>query len=138
MRQISRTCSRNGRFSFATSEGFVVTPSSTPRDVPWRISSRFAVSRKIFMGGSPPAAAILPKAGERRKLSTRRMHHVSQRANPFDRNLDHVMRDERANARRRARGDNVAGKERSEEHTSELQSLAYLVCRLLLEKKKQK
>src|SRR5205823_11053209 len=27
---------------------------------------------------------------------------------------------------------------RSEEHTSELQSLAYLVCRLLLEKKKQK
>src|SRR2546425_8498644 len=28
-------------------------------------------------------------------------------------------------------------RERSEEHTSELQSLAYLVCRLLLEKKKQ-
>src|SRR2546425_3785713 len=28
------------------------------------------------------------------------------------------------------------GIERSEEHTSELQSLAYLVCRLLLEKKK--
>src|SRR2546425_2583720 len=27
---------------------------------------------------------------------------------------------------------------RSEEHTSELQSLAYLVCRLLLEKKKHK
>src|SRR5229473_4019651 len=30
------------------------------------------------------------------------------------------------------------GVERSEEHTSELQSLAYLVCRLLLEKKKKK
>src|SRR2546425_8706094 len=30
------------------------------------------------------------------------------------------------------------GSERSEEHTSELQSLAYLVCRLLLEKKKKK
>src|SRR2546425_6305587 len=29
------------------------------------------------------------------------------------------------------------GRGRSEEHTSELQSLAYLVCRLLLEKKKQ-
>src|SRR2546425_4929037 len=28
------------------------------------------------------------------------------------------------------------GQHRSEEHTSELQSLAYLVCRLLLEKKK--
>src|SRR5205823_13785133 len=30
------------------------------------------------------------------------------------------------------------GSLRSEEHTSELQSLAYLVCRLLLEKKKKK
>src|SRR5205823_14966961 len=29
------------------------------------------------------------------------------------------------------------GPQRSEEHTSELQSLAYLVCRLLLEKKKR-
>src|SRR2546425_5836157 len=29
------------------------------------------------------------------------------------------------------------GSGRSEEHTSELQSLAYLVCRLLLEKKKK-
>src|SRR2546425_8099469 len=32
----------------------------------------------------------------------------------------------------------AAMKRRSEEHTSELQSLAYLVCRLLLEKKKTK
>src|SRR2546425_4053619 len=31
-----------------------------------------------------------------------------------------------------------AAEDRSEEHTSELQSLAYLVCRLLLEKKKTK
>src|SRR5205823_13437362 len=31
----------------------------------------------------------------------------------------------------------VVGSHRSEEHTSELQSLAYLVCRLLLEKKKK-
>src|SRR2546425_5257446 len=31
-----------------------------------------------------------------------------------------------------------ADRGRSEEHTSELQSLAYLVCRLLLEKKKKK
>src|SRR2546423_7708625 len=33
---------------------------------------------------------------------------------------------------------NFARRSRSEEHTSELQSLAYLVCRLLLEKKKQR
>src|SRR5205823_14035729 len=37
----------------------------------------------------------------------------------------------RAEPRELARGDEG---ERSEEHTSELQSLAYLVCRLLLEK----
>src|SRR3712207_7617499 len=33
--------------------------------------------------------------------------------------------------------DNGAGESRSEEHTSELQSRQYLVCRLLLEKKKK-
>src|SRR2546425_7160552 len=32
--------------------------------------------------------------------------------------------------------DEITQADRSEEHTSELQSLAYLVCRLLLEKKK--
>src|SRR5687767_15306832 len=32
----------------------------------------------------------------------------------------------------------ISAEDRSEEHTSELQSLAYLVCRLLLEKKKKK
>src|SRR5205823_14239144 len=34
--------------------------------------------------------------------------------------------------------ESMLGLSRSEEHTSELQSLAYLVCRLLLEKKKTK
>src|SRR2546425_1359694 len=37
--------------------------------------------------------------------------------------------------RRRGRARSDCGWRRSEEHTSELQSLAYLVCRLLLEKK---
>src|SRR2546425_6905820 len=45
-------------------------------------------------------------------------------------------------ARRQAhdarRGRPAPAQARSEEHTSELQSLAYLVCRLLLEKKKNK
>src|SRR5687767_15648166 len=35
------------------------------------------------------------------------------------------------------RVDRLQAVRRSEEHTSELQSLAYLVCRLLLEKKKK-
>src|SRR5687767_15348106 len=37
-----------------------------------------------------------------------------------------------------SRGARAIVDKRSEEHTSELQSLAYLVCRLLLEKKKKK
>src|SRR2546425_1414506 len=39
---------------------------------------------------------------------------------------------------RRGREEYATRQRRSEEHTSELQSLAYLVCRLLLEKKKPK
>src|SRR2546422_8520462 len=35
-------------------------------------------------------------------------------------------------------GEGLGGRERSEEHTSELQSRLHLVCRLLLEKKKKK
>src|SRR2546429_3109930 len=34
-------------------------------------------------------------------------------------------------------GERLSGRRRSEEHTSELQSRLHLVCRLLLEKKKQ-
>src|SRR2546425_5943597 len=49
-------------------------------------------------------------------------------------------RHHRERDRQRVAGDLVHGdvELRSEEHTSELQSLAYLVCRLLLEKKKKK
>src|SRR2546429_3827350 len=43
----------------------------------------------------------------------------------------------RARLGRRATRHHDAGGQRSEEHTSELQSRLHLVCRLLLEKKKQ-
>src|SRR2546425_6738461 len=43
----------------------------------------------------------------------------------------------RRHLRDRAREVRRVWPDRSEEHTSELQSLAYLVCRLLLEKKKK-
>src|ERR1041384_8501723 len=42
----------------------------------------------------------------------------------------------RSGGRGRSPGPPPPGSTRSEEHTSELQSLAYLVCRLLLEKNK--
>src|SRR2546427_2427567 len=47
-------------------------------------------------------------------------------------------RDERLGNFGRQAGDDHGGAERSEEHTSELQSQSNLVCRLLLEKKKKK
>src|SRR3989441_9022631 len=63
-----------------------------------------------------------------------------------DRGNDHAPEDRPLVAAVDARGGEVVvgdrldrvAHERSEEHTSELQSLAYLVCRLLLEKKKNK
>src|SRR5947199_7738163 len=42
-----------------------------------------------------------------------------------------------ARRRKKGRDEAEAPPERSEEHTSELQSLRHLVCRLLLEKKKK-
>src|SRR5438093_7546411 len=49
-----------------------------------------------------------------------------------------VVADRRGNGEGDSRTTNRQGKSRSEEHTSELQSLTNLVCRLLLEKKKKK
>src|SRR6202007_3475352 len=47
--QISMMSSRKGFFSLAARVGLVVMPSMTPESAPWRISSRFAVSRKNFI-----------------------------------------------------------------------------------------
>src|SRR2546425_7301305 len=52
-----------------------------------------------------------------------------------DRDGGHGLR--RPRHRHLFRRERQRGDVRSEEHTSELQSLAYLVCRLLLEKKKK-
>src|SRR2546425_6906759 len=64
----------------------------------------------------------IPPRGDRRRARRAPLGGQAQLA-------DRPRRDGRG-ARR------TVGADRSEEHTSELQSLAYLVCRLLLEKKK--
>src|SRR2546425_7214440 len=51
---------------------------------------------------------------------------------------DHLVRGDSLLAQGKTAEAIVQFQERSEEHTSELQSLAYLVCRLLLEKKNNK
>src|SRR2546425_2673429 len=79
---------------------------------------------------SPSASPGLP-ARERRPPPGRR-----RRTPARPRRAALARRARRGREQRRGMG-RWAGR-RSEEHTSELQSLAYLVCRLLLEKKKQK
>src|SRR5205823_10165258 len=59
--------------------------------------------------------------------SKEEVHWIIARLHGFNPKLDDVFED----------WDTVENSQRSEEHTSELQSLAYLVCRLLLEKKKK-
>src|SRR2546425_5959877 len=60
------------------------------------------------------------------------LHKISEPHAQIRRQADHALVVHRRVADSR---DHIP---RSEEHTSELQSLAYLVCRLLLEKKKKK
>src|SRR2546425_3967923 len=68
--------------------------------------------------------------------------HAAARLRPEARRHGRValvpVRDPQRLPRGRERDRARDGAARSEEHTSELQSLAYLVCRLLLEKKKKK
>src|SRR5205823_15053903 len=88
---------------------------------------------------------------------TRRSSDLDAREGPFGAGFDSVLEARRheadefyasvipasldpdaANVMRQALAGMLWSKQfRSEEHTSELQSLAYLVCRLLLEKKKK-
>src|SRR2546423_10603512 len=77
----------------------------------------------------PPRSTLFPYT----TLFRSRQDHAAPRADRrrTDRRLGRRARAGRA-ARARAPAD---PRRRSEEHTSELQSLAYLVCRLLLEKK---
>src|SRR2546425_11002416 len=95
-------------------------------------SMAFSVSFFFFlMIRRPPRSTLFPYTTLFRshgKMDPRLPH------GPDDPVLDVVL------GARRARDAAVLLRERSgrsEEHTSELQSLAYLVCRLLLEKKKQ-
>src|SRR2546425_4639366 len=66
-----------------------------------------------------------------------RQHLVAEPAGMLHQPVLDDRLDRNARRRRRQRIAAVGGRARSEEHTSELQSLAYLVCRLLLEKKKK-
>src|SRR2546425_7201096 len=81
----------------------------------------------------PPRSTLFPYTTLFRSTLTDDPRTIPPRRPPHDR-LDRALpRNDRAPPRPLPRRPG-----RSEEHTSELQSLAYLVCRLLLEKKKSR
>src|SRR3712207_7710546 len=96
----------------------------------------------------PPRSTLFPYTTLFRSLrTTRRRSHIRPlvaratcvpRQQPTvtraDRTVERTPRRREIDSPSRARDD----RSRSEEHTSELQSRQYLVCRLLLEKKKTK
>src|SRR2546423_9222113 len=75
----------------------------------------------------PPRSTLFPYTTLFRSLGD---HPCAPQRRPVHRR-DHAGQRDRPRCQHAPHGD------RSEEHTSELQSLAYLVCRLLLEKKKK-
>src|SRR2546430_13602673 len=81
----------------------------------------------------PPRSTLFPYTTLFRSLGGRQRRGDEQRPTVPVRDDRHLRADEIAHSLR----ERVVGHERSEEHTSELQSQSNLVCRLLLEKKKK-
>src|SRR5688572_32635056 len=78
----------------------------------------------------PPRSTLFPYTTLFRSPRCARVSAISTRASPICCNRPLRERSRHARSNRRV--------DRSEEHTSELQSQSNLVCRLLLEKKKKK
>src|SRR5687767_15598866 len=85
------------------------------------------------MSPRPPRATLFPYTTLFRSVDGAARRDVRARAFHPGRAGDCIRTGVRG---RNRRGGGGRRGQRSEEHTSELQSLAYLVCRLLLEKKK--
>src|SRR5258707_8737968 len=87
----------------------------------------------LFRSEALPAAHLPShRLGERGELRLVHRRPCEPREHALEDLVRRLARERRARARAARRGG------RSEEHTSELQSRQYLVCRLLLEKKKIK
>src|SRR3712207_7429391 len=85
----------------------------------------------------PPRSTLFPYTTLfRSSRRAERSFGADQQGGRHAAGFGHARRDAQAGGGPRLRG--RPGRPRSEEHTSELQSRQYLVCRLLLEKKKKK
>src|SRR5205823_12581357 len=94
--------------------------------------SYFSVSTFSSMIRRPPRSTLFPYTTLFRSEEARHPREHMPGSQAGGAGLDEALTDVLL---RRSPQDQPS-QERSEEHTSELQSLAYLVCRLLLEKKK--
>src|SRR2546425_13375975 len=107
-----------------------------PRVHPRRDLARAQRNPKVPFGSLPDrhrplqGAPVPDIAGERLVADRRREAQALEPIEDRPDRLQRVRHPDHIHVQREAT--------RSEEHTSELQSLAYLVCRLLLEKKKKK
>src|SRR5205823_13133202 len=94
---------------------------------------------KIYTLSLHDALPISSPSSKREHARRREAKERSYSVRPFTSRstTSAIAREPPASGRRSSPARRTTGR-RSEEHTSELQSLAYLVCRLLLEKKKEK
>src|SRR3712207_8136180 len=90
----------------------------------------------------PPRSTLFPYTTLFRSLKDEHLARISAinyayaKKNPWAQTRGWYMSEEHANSADRF-NQVIGGRIRSEEHTSELQSRQYLVCRLLLEKKNE-
>src|SRR3989441_8404824 len=104
-------------------------------DAPWGLSDRVWHAERVGAAGTPLAVyETLDYAGIDRIPTPAEPGRLPPGGGSAVLNLIAALAADQARAGIAYRGPYPT---RSEEHTSELQSLAYLVCRLLLEKKKQ-
>src|SRR3712207_8753789 len=98
--------------------------------------SRFCVLSRVFflMIRRPPRSTLFPYTTLFRSW-VKRLQAIAQDGLTYAQDHHDVGRYEQV--RETARISAAVSRTRSEEHTSELQSRQYLVCRLLLEKKKK-
>src|SRR2546426_5768535 len=108
--------------------------SVTPRERSEAPARAPAASPESYAATGPDVISAPPsQAHQRVELLAREHARVPAR---FPTPPKHQQRGDRPDAESLGRHRGAVGVERSEEHTSELQSPCNLVCRLLLEKKK--
>src|SRR5438445_462151 len=101
--------------------------------VGWR-GQAIVIPGMTFSGKSTLVAALV-RAGATYYSDEYAVFDAQGRVHPYPRRL--AIREDYSSRFRRCLPEALGGRARSEEHTSELQSRQYLVCRLLLEKKKK-